>query len=83
MTEPEKLIHLLRRTSAPLGAKAVARIIAELERLVVIDAELESIRDVTGLYSSPVTELAGLIEDIVSNLATQNAALSGPGSGGE
>lgn len=73
MTEPEKLIHLLRRTSAPLGAKAVARIITELERLSEQDAAIEALRDATGLYDCPVEELAGVIEDLISNLATNNA----------
>lgn len=73
MTEPEKLIHLLRRTSAPLGQKAVSRVVSELERLAEQDAAIEALRDATGLYDCPVEELAGVIEDLIGNLATNNA----------
>ena len=73
MTETRKLIHLLRRTSAPLGQKAVARVVSELERLAEQDAAIEALRDATGLYDCPVAELAGVIEDLISNLATNNA----------
>lgn len=35
------------------------------------------IRDVTGLHSVPLDQLAGAVEDIISNLAVQNSILAG------
>lgn len=35
------------------------------------------IRDVTGLHTVPLDQLAGTIEDIISNLAVQNSILAG------
>lgn len=75
--ETERLIHQLKKTSAPITSSTVCRILAELHRLVVQDQLLAEIREVTGLHICPASDLPGLIENIISNLASQNAELDG------
>lgn len=61
MTETQKLIHLLRRTSAPLGQKAVARVVSELERLAEQDAAIE---DLIGNLATNNAEFAARLASV-------------------
>lgn len=77
MMDLQTLIHCLGRTSNPLGAGVIRQSRRELTRLAEQDRVLVDIREVTALYGCPVSDLPGLIENVISNLAAQNLLLSG------
>jgi len=77
MIDLQTLIHCLGRTSNPIGAGVIRQIRRELTRLAEQDRVLAEIREVTALHDCPASALPCLIEDIISNLASQNRLLCG------
>lgn len=76
MSQTAHLIQQLKKTSAPISAKTVRQIIAELTRLQQQDQVLDNIREAAGVAGCSENDLPVLVHDIISNLATQNAILA-------
>lgn len=76
MTTPQQTLDRLQATHMPIGRAVLDDCRRHLRRLVALESVIADIREVTALHDAPVKDLPGLIEDIISAMASQNAWLT-------